>query len=120
MIKRPFGRSSALPQQQDITEAQIKRQICDWLKAMNCFFWIQQAGKIPGRMNKSVYLRNGISDILGLWKSRMLAIEVKKPKGVVSDEQQEFLEMVNRYGGIGFVAYSLSDVINHLLGQKHE
>lgn len=91
-------------------EGEIKRNICEWLQAHGIFFWVQQAGKIPGRINRSRFLRNGVSDILGVWKGRLLAIEVKAPKGKTSPEQEEFLRLVNDRGGIGFVARSVEDV----------
>lgn len=98
-------------------EGLIKNQICHWLALYSKLFWVQQAGKIPGRINRSRFLRNGISDILGVWDGKMLAIEVKAPGGKLSNEQADFLDKVNLAGGIGFVAYSVEDVIK-ALGKK--
>lgn len=95
-------------------EGEIKHIICEWLSIRKCFFWIQQAGKIPGRINKSKYLRNGISDILGIWKGQMLAIEVKVLGNKPTEEQKNFIKDVNESGGIGFIAYSLDDVMKKL------
>lgn len=92
-------------------EGKIKKEICEWLYAQGVFFWVQQAGKIPGRINRSKFLRNGVSDILGIYAGRMLAIEVKTSKGKVSDEQFEFLNSVKREGGVAFVARCLEDVL---------
>lgn len=93
-------------------EGEIKRKICDYLAARGVFFWIQQAGKIPGRRNSSKYLRNGVADILGVLPGGcMLAIEVKAPKGKPpTPEQVEFLELIKRKGGLAFVARSVEDV----------
>lgn len=96
------------------TESQIKNQICQYLELIGVFFWIQSAGKIPGRINRSRFIRNGVSDILGVIYGRMLAIEVKKPGGRASKEQMEFIANVNAEGGIAFLAYSLEDVISKL------
>jgi penicillin-binding protein-related factor A (putative recombinase) len=96
-------------------EGLIKKDICDYLRARGVFFWMQQAGKIPGRKNSSKNSRNGVSDILGSYKGRLMAIEVKTKTGRVSTEQTEFLELVNRTGGIGFVARSVEDVQKGLL-----
>jgi penicillin-binding protein-related factor A (putative recombinase) len=61
----------------------------------------------------------GISDILGVYEGRFLAIEVKRPGGRVSSEQRAFIERVNEEGGVGFVAYSVDDVVKRLeLGVK--
>lgn len=94
-----------------MTESEIKKLICQWLAANRALFWLH----IAQRMNKrSKYLPNGIADIIGIWKGRPLAIEVKTPKGIVSDEQKEFLQTFNERGGIGFVARNLDDVIRKL------
>lgn len=90
-------------------EGLIKRGICEWLETQGCFFWIQQAGKIPGRIGRSRFQRNGVADILGVWKGRLLAIEVKTKTGKLSSEQVEFLDQVNRFGGIAFAARSIED-----------
>ena len=47
-------------------EGEIKKAICEYLLARGVFFWVQQAGKIPGRINRSKFLRNGVADILGI------------------------------------------------------
>ncbi len=56
-------------------------------------------------------------DILGILhpSGRLLCIEVKKPGGVVSVEQKEFLDIINRNGGLGFVAQSINDVEEFLI-----
>lgn len=99
-------------------EGIIKNQICHWLSLRKCLFWIQQAGKIPGRINRSKFLRNGISDILGVWEGKMLAIEVKVPGKKPSPEQVQFIDDVNAAGGIAFVATSIEDVVRELTRGK--
>lgn len=95
-------------------EGAIKHGICQWLWAKGIFFWVQSAGRIPGRKANSRYQRNGIADILGCYRGRMLAIEVKAPKGKTTAEQDEFLAAVNGFGGIAFVARSIADVEREL------
>lgn len=57
----------------------------------------------------------GCSDILGMLKGgRFLACEVKTATGTLSEEQGAFLTMVNRFGGLGFIARSAEDVQRHL------
>jgi penicillin-binding protein-related factor A (putative recombinase) len=53
----------------------------------------------------------GVSDIIGCYMGRMLAIEIKAPNGKVSEHQREFLDRVNAAGGLAFVARSVDDVI---------
>lgn len=56
----------------------------------------------------------GIPDILGIWQGRMLGIEVKRPSGKVSPEQEAFMLRINEAGGLAFVAHSVKDVIENL------
>lgn len=94
-------------------EGQIKKSIMDWLSVQprsKCRVWPIQIGRIPGRTNHS----KGISDILGLWNGRGLAIEVKRPGGKPTAEQKEFLTAWAESGGIAILAYSLDDVTKTL------
>jgi hypothetical protein len=56
----------------------------------------------------------GVSNIIGVWNGRFLAIEVKRPEGRVSEDQEIFLNRIRQHGGIGFVARSTEDVITAL------
>lgn len=61
----------------------------------------------------------GISDILGIHKGRLLAIEVKRPGGKPTTDQVAFIDRVNEEGGIGFVADNVDEVVERLeLGVK--
>ena len=92
-------------------EGQLKKLILDWLKWQpNCYVRLIQIGGIAGRKNSS----SGISDIIGAWRGKALAIEVKTPKGVLSEGQELFLEAWARAGGIAIVARSLEDVTKRL------
>ena len=53
----------------------------------------------------------GISDIIGCYNGRMIAIEIKKPGGKATGDQLRFLASVNQAGGIGFMASSTEDVV---------
>ena len=61
--------------------------------------------------------QKGIADILGCWKGRLIAIEVKTPRGKLSEKQEQFLMEVNAAGGLGFVARSVEDVMRELEGK---
>ena len=56
----------------------------------------------------------GVPDIIGCFKGRLIGIEIKSEKGVVSEYQKEFIENINRAGGLAFVARSVDDVIEGL------
>jgi len=88
------------------TEADVTRQIRDVLKACRIFHWKQWQG--PMSQPK------GVSDILGIYEGKLLAIEIKRPGREPSDDQREFLARVNAQGGIGFWADNVSTVIKTL------
>lgn len=97
-------------------EGQVKNLICGWLRAQRCFFFIHDSVGIfdpvkkQFRSNRSPYRIRGVSDILGIWEGKFLAIEVKAGRNTPTDEQMAFINTVNDRGGIGFVAWSLEDV----------
>lgn len=48
--------------------------------------------------------KKGVSDVLGLFKGRFVAVEVKIGRDKLSPEQSGFLKNINHYGGIAMVA----------------
>jgi len=89
-----------------ITEADITRQIRNYLKIRGIFHWKQWQG--PMSQPK------GVSDIIGIYRGKFLAIEVKRPAAKLTMAQAKFLTRVEDHGGIAFVAKSLDDVIYKL------
>ena len=52
----------------------------------------------------------GVSDLIGWTEGgRFVAVEVKGPRGRVTDEQAAFIELVRRSGGLAGVARSVDD-----------
>ena len=51
--------------------------------------------------------KKGVSDVIGVFRGRFLAIEVKIGKDRLSDEQEGFLASVIHAGGVSFVAKTL-------------
>ena len=99
----------------NLSEHKIQELILDWLKLNGYFVWRNNVG-FKGHVH---YGLKGSSDILGIATSdksfgRFLAIEVKDHNGVVSEEQQKFIDAVNDHGGIAFVARSLGEVVEYL------
>jgi hypothetical protein len=73
------------------------------------------AAKVGGRFVRFGW--RGCSDILGMLKDgRLLAVEVKAPKGRLRPEQAEFLYLVRRFGGVALVARNCRDVLDVLDG----
>jgi penicillin-binding protein-related factor A (putative recombinase) len=61
-----------------------------------------------------LYSSKGIADIIGIYQSRYLAIEVKRIGDKLSSEQEKFLKEVEENGGIALVAHSTEEVIKAL------
>ena len=95
----------------ELKEKEITYDIRQWLWYKGIYHWKVWQGPMS---------KNGVSDILGILPGgRLLAVEVKTNRGRVSPLQQLFLDAINRYGGLGFVARSVEDVrreVNHVKG----
>jgi hypothetical protein len=84
-------------------------------------FWRQNTGAFAigeGRNRRFVrFGPKGSPDIHGYLKNgRALFVEVKRPSGRVSPEQQAFIERATANGAMAFVARSVDDVWNGLAG----
>lgn len=106
-------------------EGIIKNAILSWLSSHPDIFafpidstGIYDPVKKIFRKKHSIYHIKGVSDILGIYKGRPLAIEVKSKTGRLSDEQKYFLRRFEAAGGIAIVARSVQDVENILLAQR--
>lgn len=88
-----------------LKERDITRQIRDCLKYHGVFHW---------KVHQGLGSTPGVADILGCYKGRLLAIEVKAGKGRLSEAQAKFLNRVRDEGGIAIVAYSVEAVIGQL------
>ncbi len=109
-----------------LKEKDIENQILAWLWSKRIFAWKNQSVGVFDR-KRNVYRKStnpfhikGASDILGVYNGRFLAIEVKSDSGKLSDNQKEFLERINSYGGIAFVARSVEDVESKLFNNSIE
>lgn len=94
-------------------ESDITKGIRRLLKFLGVMHWKNWSGPMT--------FPKGIPDILGILPAgvaggpgRFLAIEVKTDKGRVSPDQEKFMELINRSGGLAFVARSVDDVIDTL------
>ena len=97
-------------------ENKIKRDICIYLKGLGALIFTHDSvglwdpTKRCYRINYDPFRRKGVSDLLGIWKARFIAIEVKVPKKYPTKEQKEFLRDVAAAGGIAVLARSVDDV----------
>ena len=102
-------------------ERDIQRHIISLLKLMPelvpVIFRVN-AGAVQTKQDRYVRLApKGVSDIIGMLRGGfLLAIEVKTPerKKKVTIEQQNFLDIVHLYGGLGFVCWDPEDAVKRI------
>ena len=87
-------------------EALLTRAVRSLLNAAGIMHWKHYGGGPIGE--------KGIADIIGCYKGRMIAIELKSSKGVLSPAQAEFLRRINEAGGLAFCAKTIDEVIHNL------
>lgn len=97
----------------------IQNGILEWLALHDIFaFVVKSTGTWDAKegtfRRPSKYFKRGTADILGIFRNRFLAIEVKSKTGKLSIHQKIFLQQVKDNGGIAIVARSVDDVIDGL------
>ena len=100
-------------------ENDVLQSICEYLWYNKIFFWrnnntptYDAKRGLYRKMPK--WSKKGVPDIIGIYKGKMLAIEVKKNGTYPSKEQKEIIKEINENGGVAFVARSIEDVKNNL------
>ena len=88
-----------------MSEKRIEHQIRQYLDSIGAWHI-----KTHGNM----FSKAGTPDIIACIKGQFVAIEVKRPKGVVSKLQEAQIQLIKKAGGIAFVAYSVEDVERNL------
>jgi hypothetical protein len=96
----------------DTPEGLVKAAILDYLRVRSFFAWNNPTGAVEVRPGQWVrFGKVGSADILGcLPGGRFLAIECKAEKGRPSGAQWEFLNEIERLGGLAIVARSFQEV----------
>jgi VRR-NUC domain len=101
-----------------VKESDIQRQILDYLRLKRIFHFRNNSGAFAGEYKgKQRFFRFGAAgspDIICVIAGQFVGIEVKAPKGRMSDHQKEFQEKLEAAGGKYILAYSLEDVLNCL------
>lgn len=97
------------------TEQEIQKTIIDYLRLKHYVVFKHHSTGSTIRDSKPVFFKygdRGIADIIACsTKGTFVAVEVKKKGGKPSPEQLDFLERVNRAGGLGILAYDLETVV---------
>lgn len=99
-------------------ETEVQKKILKKLREKGVFCWRVNNTGIPdptcrgGWRKQTGYNMPGMSDIIGIYNGKFLAIEVKCPTRIhnVSDDQDSFLQKVEDERGISMVAGSWEDV----------
>lgn len=120
-----------------ISEKSVENQVLSYLRRKGIFCWknhttgIFDPTKRVFRKSNNPFLINGVSDILGVFQGRFMAIEVKRPfisaktkqvkhktqeelEKLASDDQLLFMQTIKKHGGIAFMVDSL-DVLEEQL-----
>lgn len=94
------------------SEAQILQECRIEASACGAIIWRNNTGKFQDKTGRWVQfgLCVGSSDLIGIYKGRFLALEIKKPGGAVRPEQKQFIDMVNKAGGIGAIIYDADEI----------
>ena len=109
-----------------LSEHDIQGLILDWLLLNKYYAWRNNSGAVvseyKGKKRFMRYGKVGSSDILGVLTVKdlgvMLCIEVKLPKNKPTPEQIEFINTINKKGGLAFVTHSLEETIEII--RNHE
>ena len=97
----------------NVRESEIQKQIIETLNANGCKVWRANAGtvRVGGRTIK--LLPKGFPDVFGvrLTDGKFVAVEIKKPKGRVSDEQVKFRDFFKKHNVIHGIAHSPEEAL---------
>ena len=97
-----------------MNESVITKKIMIALSEAGCLIYRNNTGMLKDQRGTPVRfgLCVGSSDLIGIAPDgRFLAVEVKAPKGRVTDKQQSFINNVIQQGGLAGVARSVNDAL---------
>lgn len=106
MIRKP---KALIPKETDIVKACLQ-----YLNLVGVFAWRSNTGAVSGTYKgKDRFIRfgpKGQSDIIGILPDgRFLAVEVKRPGGKLTFEQDMFLDTIRKRGGVALHVQSLQE-----------
>ena len=101
-------------------EAQVQKACLEFLSWKGIFHWRNNSGGVmasytnkegQSKMRRLQFGKAGSSDILAIYPGgRMWLIEVKRPGGLLSDNQISFLARARQRGAIVTIAESVDDL----------
>jgi hypothetical protein len=101
-------------------EGAVVKACLDYLKLRGAYVWRNNTGALRDKKDRPVFFgKVGSSDIIGLLPGgRFIAVECKAPGGRLSEHQIEFLQDIERMGGLAVIAKSVEDLEKFLRSQK--
>jgi hypothetical protein len=103
-------------------EGAVVKACLEYLELRGVYAYRQNTGAAEyqdkaGKKRFVRYGKPGVSDIIGVLPGgRFLAVECKAPGGRLSENQIEFLNDIERMGGLAVVAKSVDDLERSLRG----
>lgn len=104
--------------EKEIKEAQILKDVESWLSLHH--FWFMRCNNSAGKAQSGMFMRSftcnghpvkGVSDIYAIKDGVTFWIECKRPiGGVLSVDQRNFLDAMNRHGAVGIVVNSIESL----------
>lgn len=108
--------------EKEIKEAQVLKDVESWLSLHH--FWFMRCNNSAGKAQSGMFMRSftcnghpvkGVSDIYAIKDGVTFWIECKRPVGgVLSVDQRNFLDAMNRHGAVGIVVNSIESLENQL------
>lgn len=101
-------------------EKPIENAILNFLEFVGFFPWknntigVWDAKRKIYRKPNNKFHRQGVPDIMFVYRGRLIAIEVKAPKGTLRPEQRVFLAKLNDEGAYAFVSRSVQQTVTEL------
>lgn len=96
-----------------VLESDIQKACLDYLAMRGIFAWRQNQGAIPladGGFRRFNGMK-GQSDIIGICPDgRFLAIEVKRPGNKPTEDQWQFIENIQKHGGVAMWVRSVDEM----------
>lgn len=96
-------------------ERDVQRAVMEWLSVKGIFHWrMNNAGIFDAKTGGyRFHGLKGVSDILGIMpdgSGRILAIEVKRPGGKMTEAQKIFQQRIAELGGIATCVSSVAEL----------
>ena len=105
-------------------EREIQKQCLKCMHMKGIYCWRNNTAGIYNKKSGGYFFHGlaGVSDILGILPQEcshglqgvFIAVEVKTPKGIVSDAQRAFLGQIEARGGLALVVHSVDELEQRL------